>query len=140
MKKLLDDFNKEQEKVFKDFVNDRKKYSSYLNELEGEDISSNLKKAINARKKAIELQEELTKLGVVKVDNTKIRNEKYDGSVFTIDNEKWKAMFAKTESEAKDLEDMARKIKPKMDNMNKTVRDLMSQLSENELNKKEGGE
>ena len=132
MRNILNDFNKEQESTFRNFVNDSKRYSSYLKELEGDDISSTLKKAINTRKKAIELQEELTELGVIKVDSTRLRNERYDGSIFTIDNEKWKAMFAKTESEAKDLEDMARKIKPKIDNANRYVSELISQLSENE--------
>lgn len=132
MKEVLDDFNKNQESAFKTFLKDSKSYDAYLKELEGDNISSTLKKAINARKKSIELQEELTKSGVVKVDNTQLRNERYDGSIFTIENEKWKAMFAKTESEAKDLEDMARKIKPKIDSANNTVSELMTQLSKGE--------
>ena len=132
MKEALDNFNKDQESVFKTFLKDSKSYDAYLKELEGDNISSTLKKAINARKKSIELQEELTKSGVVKVDNTQLRNDKHDGSIFTIENEKWKAMFAKTESEAKDLEDMARKIKPKIDSANNTVSELMTQLSKGE--------
>ena len=132
MKEALNNFNKDQEEAFKKFLKDSNSYDAYLKELEGGNISSALKKAINARKKSIELQEELTKIGVVKVDNTQLRNEKYDGSIFTIENEKWKAMFAKTESEAKDLEDMARKIKPKIDSANNTVSELMTQLSKGE--------
>ena len=132
MKEALDNFNRDQEDAFKKFANESKRYNAYLDELEGDNITSTLKKAINARKRSIELQEELTKLGVVKVDNTQLRNEKHDGSIFTIENEKWKAMFAKTESEAKDLEDMARKIKPKIDNANKTVSELINQMSDGE--------
>lgn len=132
MKEALDNFNRDQEDAFKKFANESKRYNAYLDELEGDNITSTLKKAINARKRSIELQEELTKLGVVKVDNTQLRNEKHDGSIFTIENEKWKAMFAKTESEAKDLENMARKIKPKIDNANKTVSELINQMSDGE--------
>ena len=132
MKEALDDFNKDQEEAFRKFSEDSKNYEKYLKELQGDNITSTLKKAINDRKKAIELQEQLSKSGVVKVDNTQLRNERADGTIFTIDNEKWMAMFARSESEAKDLEDMARKIKPKIDSANDSVRELMKSLSDDE--------
>ena len=132
MKKALDGFNKDQEEAYKKFVKDSKNYESYLKELEGNNLNSTLKKAIKARKKSIDLQEQLTKAGVVKVDNTQLRNEQNDGTIFTIENEKWKAMFAKTEAEAKDLEDLARKLKPKIDDANNTVSELITTMSTSE--------
>ena len=132
MKEALDDFNKDQEEAFRKFSEDSKSYEKYLNELQGDNATKALKDAIKNKKKAIELQEELTRLGVVKVDNTQLRNEKADGTIFTIDNEKWMAMFARSESEAKDLEDMARKIKPKIDSANNSVHELLKDLSSNE--------
>ena len=132
MKEALDDFNKDQEEAFRKFSEDSKSYEKYLNELQGDNATKALKDAIKNKKKAIELQEELTRLGVVKVDNTQLRNEKADGTIFTIDNEKWMAMFARSESEAKDLEDMARKLKSKIDSANNSVHELLKDLSSNE--------
>ena len=129
---LLDDFNTNQKNAFEKFINESKQYDVYLKHLEGDNLTSALKQAIDKRKKAIKLQEELTQLGVIKVNNDQLRNEKYDGSIFTIDNEKWKAMFAKTEGEARDLEDMARKIKPKIDSANKDVLELIKGFSNDE--------
>ncbi|MGL4802043.1 MAG: phage tail tape measure protein, partial [Cetobacterium sp.] len=132
MKAALDGFNEDQEQAFRKFSQDSKRYDTYLKDLEGDNLTSTLKKAIASRKKAIELQEQLTKSGVVKVNNDQIRNEKSDGSMFTIENEKWKAMFAKSESEAKDLEDMARKLKPQIDRANSTVEELVKKMSDDE--------
>lgn len=132
MKKHLDDFNKDQEEAFKKFVNDSKSYDTYLKELQGNNITSAMKKAIDVRKKAIQLQEELTNSGVVKVNNDQLRNENRDGSIFTIENEKWKAMFAKSESEAKDLEDLARNLQPKILKANAQVEELLKEMSDGE--------
>lgn len=132
IKNILNKFNSDQEEAFKKFSNDSKSYDNYLNELSNGNMTSSLKKAIEASKKSIQLQEELTKLGVVKVNNDQLRNETSDGSIFTIENEKWKAMFARSESEAKDLEDMARKLQPKIKAANDSVSELVEKMSEDE--------
>lgn len=129
MKSLLNTFNKEQETAFKKFKEESDKHSKYLESLTNDSISDELKKAIKAKKKQIDLESELLNLGVVKVNNDQLRNQTYDGSIFTIHNEKWKAMYAKTASEAKELEDMARKLQPQITRYKKSVAEKFEQLS-----------
>lgn len=132
MKSALDAFNKNQSSAFKKFQDESKAYDKYIANLTSGNISSELKKAIEMKKKQMKLQSELSNLGVVKVNNDKIRNQKFDGTMAIGKNEKWTAMFAKTAGEAKELEDIARKIQPKISNSRKSVEENLKKLNDEE--------
>lgn len=132
MKSALDGFNKNQANAFKKFQNESKSYDKYIANLTSDTMSKELKKAIEAKKRQMKLQSELSNLGVVKVNNDKIRNQKFDGTMAIGKNEKWTAMFAKSASEAKDLEDIARKIQPKITNSRKAVEENLKKLNDEE--------
>lgn len=132
MKSALDGFNKNQADAFKTFQSESKSYDKYIDNLTSDVMSKELKKAIEAKKRQMKLQSELSNLGVVKVNNDKIRNQKFDGTMAIGKNEKWTAMFAKSASEAKDLEDMARKIQPKITNSRKAVEENLKKLNDEE--------
>lgn len=128
----LNKFNKSQEQAFKKFQSDSKGYDKYLDNLTSVDMSKGLKQLIRTRRKQMQYQSELANLGVVKVNNDKTRNQMYDNSLFVSKNEGWKAMFAKSASEAKEIEDKARELQPKILGKNKTIKKYINDLSKEE--------
>lgn len=132
MKTILDNFSKSQENNFKKFKADSEKYDKYLADISKDATSAELQKAIRAKKKQMDLQRELANIGVVKVNNDKIRNEKYDGSLHVAKNEKWQAMFTRDAKESAELENMARKIQPQITRNRKIVEETFKKLNEEE--------
>lgn len=129
----LDKFNKSQQKELEKLNQSNKAYDTYFNNINNNNsLSKGFKQLIRSRKEQIDYQKELANLGVVKVNNDKLRNSNYDGSINVSNNEKWTAMFTRDAKEAKELEDKAREVQSKILSRNQTIDKYLKDLSSSE--------